>query len=48
CFNKDPSVNSSLKFLRNNPWARTEVENLYLDMLDEKTREENSPWAGRK
>jgi len=48
CFNKDPSVKSSLKFLRKNPWARTKVENLYLDMLDEKTREENSPWPGRK
>ncbi|MCB2183331.1 MAG: VF530 family protein [Desulfobulbaceae bacterium] len=30
CFNKDPSVKSSLKFLRKTPWARKKVENLYL------------------
>jgi len=48
CFNNNPSVKSSLKFLRKNPWARTKVENLYLDMLDEKTRQEISPWPGRK
>ncbi len=30
CFNNDPSVQSSLKFLRKTPWARTKVENLYL------------------
>lgn len=30
CFVKDPSVKSSLKFLRKNPWARTKVENFYL------------------
>jgi uncharacterized protein (DUF2132 family) len=48
CFNNNPSVKSSLKFLRRNPWARTKVEKLYLDMLDEKTRQEISPWPGRK
>ncbi len=31
CFNLDPSVKSSLKFLRKTPWARTKVEELYLD-----------------
>ena len=31
CFNYDPSVKSSLKFLRKTPWARTKVEELYLD-----------------
>jgi uncharacterized protein (DUF2132 family) len=31
CFNSDPSVNSSLKFLRKTPWARQKVERLYLD-----------------
>ena len=31
CFNVDPSVKSSLKFLRKTPWARTKVEELYLD-----------------
>jgi len=35
CFNNDPSVKSSLKFLRRNPWARTKVEHLYLEMLRE-------------
>lgn len=30
CFNSNPSVKSSLKFLRKTPWARTKVENLYL------------------
>ncbi|ATC96909.1 VF530 family DNA-binding protein [Pseudoalteromonas tunicata] len=31
CFRNDPSVKSSLKFLRKTPWARTAVEQLYLD-----------------
>lgn len=30
CFNSDPSVQSSLKFLRKTPWAKTKVENLYI------------------
>ena len=30
CFNNDPSVQSSLKFLRKTPWARKKVEDLYL------------------
>lgn len=30
CFTHDPSINSSLKFLRRTPWARTKVEELYL------------------
>ena len=30
CFNSDPSVKSSLKFLRKTPWARTKVEGLYI------------------
>lgn len=30
CFNSDPSIKSSLKFLRKTQWARTEVEQLYL------------------
>ncbi len=30
CFTHDPSVNSSLKFLRRTPWARAKVESLYL------------------
>lgn len=30
CFKSDPSVKSSLKFLRKTPWARTKVEDLYV------------------
>lgn len=30
CFIKDPSVKSSLKFLRKTPWAREQVEKLYI------------------
>ncbi|MFT7364644.1 MAG: hypothetical protein ACI9UV_002854 [Algoriphagus sp.] len=33
CFTHDPSINSSLKFLRKTPWARERVEGLYLKML---------------
>jgi hypothetical protein len=33
CFTHDPSVGSSLKFLRKTPWARDKVESLYLFML---------------
>ena len=30
CFTSDPSIKSSLKFLRKTPWARTNVEDLYI------------------
>lgn len=33
CFNSNPSVNSSLKFLRKTPWARKKVEDLYIDTI---------------
>jgi uncharacterized protein (DUF2132 family) len=36
CFNFEPSVSSSLKFLRKTPWARTKVERLYLEMQEER------------
>ena len=32
CFTSDPSIKSSLKFLRKTPWARSKVEDLYLSM----------------
>ncbi|MCF8058359.1 MAG: VF530 family protein [Bacteriovoracaceae bacterium] len=32
CFQSDPSVKSSLKFLRKTPWARKKVEDLYLKL----------------
>jgi uncharacterized protein (DUF2132 family) len=38
CFTTDPSVGSSLKFLRKTPWARAKVESLYLFMLRERAR----------
>ncbi len=34
CFRYDPSVKSSLKFMRRTPWARKKAEDLYLDTLD--------------
>ena len=33
CFYENPSIKSSLKFLRATPWARTKVENLFLESL---------------
>ncbi len=33
CFTHDPSITSSLKFLRRTPWARERVESLYVEML---------------
>ena len=38
CFTHDPSMSSSLKFLRKTPWAREKVEGLYLFMLREQRR----------
>ncbi len=33
CFTYDPSIKSSLVFLRKTPWARKKVEDLYIDSL---------------
>ncbi len=33
CFNHNPSIRSSLTFLRKTPWARRKVEELYLEMI---------------
>ena len=38
CFTHDPSLGSSLKFLRKTPWAREKVESLYLFMLRDMRR----------
>ncbi len=38
CFKNDPSIKSSLKFLRKTPWAREKVESLYLYMLRRKKK----------
>jgi uncharacterized protein (DUF2132 family) len=43
CFTHDPSVASSLKFLRKTPWAREKVESLYLFMLRDQRRADGGP-----
>lgn len=40
CFKSDPSIKSSLKFLRKTQWARDKVEKLYISTL-----ERQSPWG---
>jgi uncharacterized protein (DUF2132 family) len=41
CFNSDPSIRSSLQFLRKTPWARSKVEALYLRYVRESSK--NAP-----
>ena len=43
CFKSDPSIKSSLKFLRKTKWARDKVESLYISTL-----EKQSPWGNSK
>jgi len=43
CFKSDPSVKSSLKFLRKTQWARDKVEELYIS-----TFVKPSPWGNSK
>ena len=43
CFKSDPSIKSSLKFLRKTQWARDKVESLYIS-----TFEKQSPWGNVK
>jgi uncharacterized protein (DUF2132 family) len=43
CFSSDPSVSSSLKFLRRTPWAREQVESLYQFLLRERARQARRP-----
>lgn len=38
CFQSEPSIGSSLRFLRRTPWARAKVESLFLFMLREQRR----------
>jgi uncharacterized protein (DUF2132 family) len=45
CFNSNPSVASSLKFLRKTPWARAKVEALYLVMLRKREHRERKAEA---
>jgi uncharacterized protein (DUF2132 family) len=37
CFKEDPSLMSSLKFLRKTPWARTKVERLYVKLMSRRS-----------
>jgi uncharacterized protein (DUF2132 family) len=39
CFSHEPSIASSLQFLRRNPWAREKVESLYLYMARSNARQ---------
>lgn len=50
CFSKQPSVKSSLKFLRRTPWARAKVEQLYLSDLrrEARNRSRNEKRAERR
>lgn len=50
CFSHDPSIKSSLKFLRKTPWARAKVERLYVADLRvrEKKRKRNAMRAARR
>lgn len=49
CFNRDPTIKSSLKFLRKTPWARKKVENLFLGMkMDERNRQPNDALFNEK
>ena len=41
CFKSDPSIKSSLTFLRRTPWARSEVEALYVELI-------TGPWGKAK
>jgi uncharacterized protein (DUF2132 family) len=43
CFKSDPSIKSSLKFLRKTQWARSKVESLYISTFEKK-----SPWGNSK
>lgn len=49
CFYHEPSVKSSLKFLRKTQWARTKVEELYVSTFSDKkpTRKRNSSHANK-
>lgn len=48
CFNSDPSIKSSLQFLRKTPWARKRVEELYLDLLFSSERDSTMEGAASR
>jgi len=43
CFNHEPSIASSLKFLRRTPWARTRVEALYVNLVKAQASPDTTP-----
>ncbi|MGK4475414.1 VF530 family DNA-binding protein [Aeromonas molluscorum] len=43
CFTDDPSIKSSLKFLRKTPWAREKVESLYLYVQRKQSKKKEGP-----
>lgn len=43
CFTQDPSIKSSLKFLRKTPWAREKVESLYLYVQRKQAKQKEAP-----
>ncbi|MEP7380864.1 MAG: VF530 family protein [Gemmatimonadota bacterium] len=43
CFTLDPSVSSSLKFLRRTPWAREKVERMYIDVMRQRAKRAPAP-----
>lgn len=48
CFKSDPSIKSSLKFLRRTPWARKQVEELYIRDVEDSSNKSDSadtPWG---
>ena len=45
CFTNEPSINSSLKFLRKTPWARKKVEALYIDTDWQPTSANKNIWS---
>jgi uncharacterized protein (DUF2132 family) len=45
CFKNDPSLKSSLTFLRKTPWARTEVEQLYVATFATPSPAKKGPWG---
>ncbi len=42
CFTENPTINSSLKFLRKTPWAREKTESLYLYVLRQKAKKDKA------
>lgn len=48
CFNHEPSIKSSLTFLRRTPWARKKTETLYLKMLARESSRGTAPFSAER